>query len=157
MDDGYFKFASYYVIFDDGTGGCNVRFYDREGKQVKLLYFSWEKRNDHDNFTEMLNSKLDVNHKGNMRPSVIKIYDSDDGRTIGFFDRNDNLIYHHKYDGPNTLNEILDNDSLEIDDIIDKDYLRKTQKVTIVDQFDSYANVYYKKFAEYWGYVTSYF
>jgi hypothetical protein len=149
MERKYFKLASYYVIFDDESGGCSVKFYDRDGNKIKNLYFSWEKRNE--NFKQILDNKLDKNHKGNMRPKKISIYESELGRTIGFYDKNDNLVYFKKFYKRGELNDILNDETLNLQSIIDVNYLKKTKKVKIINYADSYTNSISKAFIKYWN------
>ena len=151
MNNEYIKLASYYVIFNDNTGGCSVRFYDRDGNQLKLLYFSWDKRQEEEKFNELLENKLDHYHKWKMRPKIIKIYESNIGKTIGYYDKNDNLIYSAKYDcdTDTTLDSIL---MSNLDDVpIDIEYLKQTKNVTVVNEYNLFFNKYSKIACKYWN------
>ena len=148
MELEYIKLASYYIIFNDETGGCSVRFYGRDGDQLKLLYFTWEKSYDKDEFYEMLENKLDPFHKWKLRPKIIKIYESNLGRTIGYYDKNDNLVFHTRYDGGSKLDEIL---SWKHNAPIDIEYLTQTHKVVVIDDFDNPFKRIGKVAAFYWN------
>lgn len=155
MTSNYIKFASYYVIFNDETGGCSVKFYDKEGSRQGQLYFSWEKCLDKDELKKQLDGQLDPLHKFKLRPKVIKIYESNLGRTIGYFDKNDNLIYYAKYnDGP-SLDDILSSDLTNVP--IDVEYLKQTKNVTVVNDYDNLVKRCTKIASGYWNKIINYF
>jgi hypothetical protein len=153
MEPEYIKLASYYIVFNDETGGCSVRFYGRDGDQLKHLYFTWDEKQD-TNFNKMLDSKLDQFHKWKLRPKIIKIYESNLGRTIGYYDKNDNLVFHTRYDGGSKLDEIL---SWKHNAPIDIDYLSQTKKVILIDDFDNPFRRYSKIVASYWNRISNLF
>jgi len=155
MTSEYIKLASYYVIFNDETGGCSVRFYDKDGCHLKHLYFSWEKCINKDEFKTNLECQLDPRHKWKLRPKIIKIYESGLGRTIGYYDKNDNLVYHSKYTGGSTLNDILSSDLADVP--IDVEYLRQTGNTTIIDDYDNMFKRYSKIAAATWNRIINYF
>jgi hypothetical protein len=144
------KFSSYYAISNDGSGGSSVKYYDRDGNIVKSLYFSWKKKAEHNDFNSMLDDKLDPINKWKMRPTNIKIYESNHCRTIGFYDKNNNLIYFTQYNGPDTIDEIANIKNKSEYDFgapIDAKYLIDTQKVIITNNYDSYTRRYMKMFS----------
>ena len=156
METEYIKLASYYVIFKDETDGCSVRYYDKDGDHIKHLYFSWEKCLDKDEFHKSLDDNLDPFHKWKLRPKIIKIYETDIGRTIAYYDKNDNLVYSFKYDGGSKLENILAY-CIAHDHPIDVDYLRQTKNVIIKNDFDNVFKKYSKIANNYWSDMVNYF
>ena len=155
MSSEYIKLASYYVIFNDETGGCSVRFYDKDGNHMKHLYFSWDKSHDKEEFRKLLDRNLDPHHKWKLRPKIIKIYESNLGRTIGYYDKNDNLVHHTKYnDGP-SLDNILSSDLTGVP--IDIEYLKQTRNVTVLNDYDNIVKKYSKIASGVWDKIINYF
>jgi hypothetical protein len=157
MENNYLKLSSYYVKFDDDDGGSLVRFYDRMGDEITHIYYSWEKIYAMTSFENILNSNLDPYHKWKIRPMLIKIYKTDIGDTIGFYDKNDNLVYWNKYAGSDNLNDIINtfkNDPLFHLDI---KYLKETGNINIKNDLDSTYTTYSKIVYGYWNNWTNYF
>ena len=155
MTDEYIKLASYYMIFYDETGGCSVKFYEKNGELIKKFYYSWDECLNKLLFKQLLDNKLDPNHKNKLRPAIIKIYRSNNGRTIGFYDKNDNLVFYCLYDEDGTIDAILSSDKL-VNSPIDFKYLKDTKNVIIQNNYDSYFNICKHTAAKYWNSFTKF-
>jgi hypothetical protein len=151
----YYKFSAYYVKTDDNNGGTMVRFYEKDGGEIKHTYYSWDKKQLIDDFEQFLIYKLDPYHKYKVRPSVIKIYETDIGETIGFYDKNDNLIYFNKYNGSDKLDDILNAFKDDVSFIIDLEYLKETQNIIIYNEYNTIYQTYSKVINNYWNYLFS--
>lgn len=101
------KHACYYI-----TNNNNVSYFDRDGNllvkelvPIKVTKYDNTSYNDHDK--EFMESRLDPEVKGKARPATIRIFNHFKmGRCLSFVDKNDNVIYYTRYDGPNDRHSI---------------------------------------------------
>lgn len=124
--------SSYYL-----QKGENIVFFDTEGNQLNTFPF---KENDDlptdavttdifNKFDEM----LDPDYRGKTRPVKIVIdWHPKLGRAILWFDKNENVIFYHRYDGAATYEAIIKNEREKHDGRFDLDWVVE-KKIPISD------------------------
>jgi hypothetical protein len=141
------KFASYYTIKRDTHDDIIVKYYDREGNKLDNIFISSKQIKKIGDVNEYLNQRLDPNDINMIRPATIKIYESSGRRTIGFFDKNNYLFYFTEYSGSDSIYDIVklkNKISGQIGAPIDTKYLLDTQKVEIINYYDSFSRYFCK-------------
>ncbi len=119
--------SSYYILKSE-----KVIFYDIEGNQLKLVLLN-QGTDNVINVTEHFGGMLDPNCTGKTRPTRIVInHHSKLGRIIQWCDKNENIIYYYRYDGPATHEAIISNEREKHAGRFDLDWI-KENKIPISD------------------------
>lgn len=150
------KTSAYYVIFTDNSNDTIVRFYDRDGNELKQYYYTKQETNNN-SFILNLENMLDDNNKWKIRPQRIVIYKSDLGRTIGYYDNNNNKIHTSYYArNPDIKSILLYEKSLPtaIRAPLDFEYLEETNNIIVQNDYDPITTQYYNSFV---SWIQSYF
>lgn len=142
------KTSSYYIITIDNSNDAVVRFYDRDGNELKQYYYTKQEIGN-ERFIQNLEHLLDSNNKWKIRPRRIVIYKSDLGRTLGYYDKNNNKLHATYYARNPDIKSILTYElslPLSIRAPLDFEYLQETNNIVVQNDYDPIVTQYYDSF-----------